>query len=287
MAWLAFWLTPVSAFPPSVKPNIYLADNLDESQQLGYCIDISGHGSSINCGSMQAHSCKAAGADTQFSYDVATKTIKAANYDGSCAAGGGGCLAVLGSLAAGSNFQVTTCDGSSLQTFSYSSDRTFVAGGSAFCLAVSAASRAAGPFMARDLALADCSSTDSSLTTWTAVDASGSELEAPDISASTESAASTVSLVSTESPGESAISSTASETTPAPVGSDGQASYTTAAPVAASETTAAPGSSGGQVSATTAAPSDLSVASSSRAVATFARLGVCTVIASVFFLWLP
>jgi len=168
----------VAAFPPTVKPNIFLAENLDESQQLGYCIDISGFKASINCGATQVHSCKTQGDDTQFKYDAAAKAIKAVNYDGSCSAGSGGCLSVLTSVAAGSKLQVTTCDGSALQTFVYGSSGEFVVGGggSTLCLVAGAASRPAGKFMARDLTLAACSSTDKTLKTWTVIDASGSKV---------------------------------------------------------------------------------------------------------------
>jgi len=51
------------------SPVIYLADNLDEQDQLGYCIDTRGNGFNEE---LHAHSCKASGGDVQFYYDDQT-----------------------------------------------------------------------------------------------------------------------------------------------------------------------------------------------------------------------
>ncbi len=53
----------------SATPIIYLADNLDEKDKLGWCIDTEGRGFAE---SLQAHSCKPhadKANDTQFSFD--------------------------------------------------------------------------------------------------------------------------------------------------------------------------------------------------------------------------
>lgn len=170
------WIQCKFAFPPPAKPNIYLADNLDEPDQYGYCLDIRGWGASLNCGSTQAHSCKSSfksqGDDTQFRFDASSKSIQAVNYDGACSAGTGGCLSVVGTVAAGSKFEVKVCDGSAKQKFAYESDRTFTMEEGSLCMVVDASSRVAGNYKARDLSLQSCT-TDGTLKTWVVVDASG------------------------------------------------------------------------------------------------------------------
>jgi len=54
------------------SPVIYLADNLDEQDQLGYCIDTRGRGFNEK---LHAHSCKAKGGDVQFFYNKETLQI--------------------------------------------------------------------------------------------------------------------------------------------------------------------------------------------------------------------
>lgn len=80
---------PVTAYsespkPQSGKPVIYLADNLDEQDQLGWCIDTLGRGFQEK---LQTHSCKPAsegGTDTQFSYDANSGQIRSVPYKGKC-----------------------------------------------------------------------------------------------------------------------------------------------------------------------------------------------------------
>ena len=55
--------------PPELQtpePVIYLADNIDEQDALGWCIDTLGRGWSEQ---LQTHSCKPQGGDVQFAYD--------------------------------------------------------------------------------------------------------------------------------------------------------------------------------------------------------------------------
>ncbi|WP_159020052.1 hypothetical protein [Algibacter sp. L3A6] len=47
-------------------PLIHLADNLDEQDELGWCIDTQGNGFAEN---LHAHSCKPDGGDVQFYYN--------------------------------------------------------------------------------------------------------------------------------------------------------------------------------------------------------------------------
>ena len=65
----------------SGTPVIYLADNLDEKDKLGWCIDTKGRGFADT---LHAHSCKPAGPgyrDTQFSYDADSGQIRSAAFD--------------------------------------------------------------------------------------------------------------------------------------------------------------------------------------------------------------
>ena len=79
---------PAAAYaaPPDLRtpaPVIYLADNLDEQDGLGWCIDTRGRGFSDR---LHAHSCKPRGGDVQFRYDEAARRIASATFAGKCAA---------------------------------------------------------------------------------------------------------------------------------------------------------------------------------------------------------
>ncbi|NRB29925.1 MAG: hypothetical protein HRU27_04945, partial [Rhizobiaceae bacterium] len=66
---------PALAADPDLKtpsPVIYLADNLDEKDNLGWCIDTVGRGLSDR---LHAHSCKPRGGDVQFKFDAQTGQI--------------------------------------------------------------------------------------------------------------------------------------------------------------------------------------------------------------------
>ena len=68
--------------PPILQtpsPVIYLADNLDEKDQLGYCIDTRGRGFNEE---LHAHSCKPRGGDVQFSYNKETLQICSVEFTG-------------------------------------------------------------------------------------------------------------------------------------------------------------------------------------------------------------
>jgi len=62
-----------NAAPPELQtpePVIYLADNIDEKDNLGWCIDTLGRGWSEQ---LQTHSCKPQGGDVQFFYNKETR----------------------------------------------------------------------------------------------------------------------------------------------------------------------------------------------------------------------
>lgn len=150
------------AAPPALQtpsPVIYLADNLDEQDNLGFCIDTVGRGFAER---LHTHSCKPRGGDVQFDYDRAAKRIVSAAYEGKCAT-------LLAPAAAGGSLGLLDCsDTDPLQTFDYDGDAMeFRPGGSPdLCLAAGPESRTAGPFMSRSLELAPCASTDAPRKQW-------------------------------------------------------------------------------------------------------------------------
>lgn len=148
---------PGFAAPPDLKtpaPVIFLADNLDEAENLGWCIDTVGRGLSDQ---LHAHSCKPRGGDVQFRYDETAQTIESVAFAGLC-------VTFAGTLPIG----LLECDGSEAQSFQYDLETMTFRFGSASdqCLAVGDESRSAGPFMSRNLVIADCNSTDPKLKTW-------------------------------------------------------------------------------------------------------------------------
>ncbi len=150
------------AAPPSLQtpaPVIYLADNLDEQDRLGWCIDTVGRGFGER---LHAHSCKPRGGDVQFAYDAASRRIASATFAGKCAT-------LTAPAAAGVSLGLVDCSkDSARQSFDYDAEAlAFRPGGDrALCLAVGAARRSAGPYMSRDLGLAPCASTDARYRQW-------------------------------------------------------------------------------------------------------------------------
>ena len=139
-------------------PVIYLADNLDEQDKLGWCIDTRGRGFSDR---LHAHSCKERGGDVQFLYTKKTGLIKSATFKNKC-------LARL-SLNLETRFGLLDCDASSdLQRFSYNqSTKEFrPKNQDTSCIAVGKIIRNAGPFMSRDLYLVQCNTIDTKYKEW-------------------------------------------------------------------------------------------------------------------------
>jgi hypothetical protein len=167
-SWLAaFFLSSLvtlsaNAATPQLQtpaPVIYLADNLDEKDKLGWCIDTLGRGWSEQ---LQTHSCKPQGGDVQFSYDEETRQIESVEFPGKCAT-------LHEAAAAGVSFDLLDCSATSAaQLFSYNAETLefMPEGDGSLCIAAGAASKSAGPFMSRDLELAPCASTDASLKQW-------------------------------------------------------------------------------------------------------------------------
>ena len=140
-------------------PVIYLADNLDEKDKLGWCIDTLGRGWSEQ---LQTHSCKPQGGDVQFSYNKETRQIMSVEFQGKCAT-------LHETAAAGVSFDLLDCSATSAaQLFVYNAESLefMPEGDRSLCIAAGAGSKSAGPFMSRDLELAPCASTDAKLKQW-------------------------------------------------------------------------------------------------------------------------
>ena len=83
---LAIFGAPALAEPPKVQtpaPVIYLADNLDEQDNLGWCIDTLGRNFIER---LQAYSCKPQGGDVQFSFNTDRDQIQSVEYSEFCIA---------------------------------------------------------------------------------------------------------------------------------------------------------------------------------------------------------
>ena len=168
MTWLLLFLLPLCiptlayAAPPDLQtptPVVYLADNLDEQDNLGFCIDTVGRGFAER---LHAHSCKPRGGDVQFDYDRASRRIVSATYAGKCAT-------LQAPAAAGVSLGLLDCsDASAGQMFDYDlAAMEFRPGADRnLCLVVGAESRTAGPFMSRSLELAPCALTDATRKQW-------------------------------------------------------------------------------------------------------------------------
>ena len=161
VSFSCFLALPALADAPKIQtppPVIYLADNLDEVDQLGWCIDTLGRGYAEN---LQAHSCKPQGGDVQFSFDADTGQIASVEFAGKCME----LIAPDDKIAFGLRDCATS---QSLQQFVFDkgTGRIKPVSQPNNCVAAGDASRAAGPFMSRDLILAPCETTPPELTTW-------------------------------------------------------------------------------------------------------------------------
>ena len=160
--WLFLLTVSAIAAPPVLQtpePVIYLADNIDEQEELGWCIDTLGRGWSEQ---LQTHSCKPQGGDVQFAYDSEERRIVSVEFPGKCAT-------FNESASAGVSFDLLDCSSvSAIQSFIYDTETLefTLEGDRSLCIAAGTESRTAGPYMARDLVLAPCASTDAALKQW-------------------------------------------------------------------------------------------------------------------------
>jgi len=154
---------------PSDAPYIVLADNVDEPNGYGFCLDTAGRGMSDF---MQSHSCKPAAKDdagnptpndTQFLFDAKNMRVESVAYPGVC-------MQVLISRYS-TAFALLDCSEHIRQKFIYSpKDKTLVMEeDQAMCVSVVSVREAAGPWSRRELALTSCVETEDALKQWTYV----------------------------------------------------------------------------------------------------------------------
>ena len=148
----------------SPSPVIYLADNLDEKDKLGWCIDTEGRGFSDK---LQSHSCKpntgqSENNDTQFSYHKESGQIRSVPFEGKCITLNNPDDKVwpLG--------LIDCVAGDSLQNFIYKPDTMEIQlhGDTSKCVAVAQESIIAGPYMSRDLIYVNCESIENKYKQW-------------------------------------------------------------------------------------------------------------------------
>lgn len=149
--------------PYDWSPSVSFTDNLDEPNDFGFCIDIQGFNANINCaGTLQAHSCKEAGDDTQFEFK--NNALRAVTFNANCDAAvreGGddrACVQVVGDIVEGATLTLRECDGSPEQTFEFI-DGELRIGSDGMCIVASTVLRQAGRFVARALFLSSCEET--------------------------------------------------------------------------------------------------------------------------------
>ena len=146
----------------SGTPVVYLADNLDEKDKLGWCIDTVGRGFAEK---LHAHSCKPAGQeakDTQFSFHAETGQLRSVPFQGKC-------VTVSDQDNKKKPFGLLDCvSGKPSQKFVYDETSMEIRIGStpSNCVIVATKGRTAGPFMSRDLIYADCKSVDQKYKQW-------------------------------------------------------------------------------------------------------------------------
>lgn len=142
------------AYVQTPAPVIHLADNLDEADGLGWCIDTVGRGYAE---ALHAHSCKAQGGDVQFRFDEGR--IRSVAYEGHCV--------TLHPTGVESPLGLAACDSADQnQRFAFVKGQITPEAQPDHCVSVGATSRQAGPFMSRDLLLADCATTELNLRQW-------------------------------------------------------------------------------------------------------------------------
>ncbi|WP_299938391.1 ricin-type beta-trefoil lectin domain protein [uncultured Pelagimonas sp.] len=152
---------PALAEAPNLRtppPVIFLAENLDEKDQLGWCIDTLGRGFASD---LQVHSCKPQGGDVQFSFEPETGFIRSVAFPDYCAS--------LRTTGEPTDFALVTCDeAASEQRFDYDPESGAIhpKDRPEHCLSAGQASRSAGPFMSRVLELTDCETTEPALRHW-------------------------------------------------------------------------------------------------------------------------
>jgi len=156
-------VTPISAnaLAPelqTVAPVIYLADNLDERNNLGWCIDTVGRGFGDK---LHAHSCKPEGGDVQYYYDEETKRIISSAFEGKC-------MDWSDPTNEDIPFGLLDCTTDISQQFTYDAETMLISPESdeSLCVTVAETSQPAGRYRKRALKLSVCDETDNPLKEW-------------------------------------------------------------------------------------------------------------------------
>jgi hypothetical protein len=161
-------------------PYLTLQDNLGEPSNLGFCIDLKGWPGQFT--DAQLHSCKPTGGSAGGGSDQQFVPQDGAVVGRADAVGH--CLQAQ-TASAGSHLDVPACDSTEpLQRFIWASGQLQLQN-TGLCLAASTRSRQAschgtcGSFVARNLWLQPCATTDTTLTTWRVVSGSSSGVVPP------------------------------------------------------------------------------------------------------------
>ena len=163
-----FALQPALAEPPDLQsgtPVVYLADNLDEKDKLGWCLDTKGRGFNED---LHAHSCKPASrgiSDTQFAYNADSGQLRSVPFEGKC-------MTLRDPSDTVFPFALLDCtEDAASQRFDYeqSSMEIRMRDDATLCVVVAPTSTAAGPFMSRDLLIANCGTVEEKFKQWVVV----------------------------------------------------------------------------------------------------------------------
>ena len=151
-----------TAAPPDLQTKgrvIYLADNLDEADKLGWCIDTVGRGFADT---LHAHSCKPQGGDVQFEYSAEQHRIQSVAFAGNC-------MSLIDPDNNKVPFGLVPCNSDDARqgfVFDSNTGRIQLQSSPNQCVVVGESSRSAGPFMSRNLILANCENAEAELSVW-------------------------------------------------------------------------------------------------------------------------
>ncbi|CAB9500745.1 expressed unknown protein [Seminavis robusta] len=166
------------ANPHPWNTSVSLTDNLMEPDGNGFCIDILGPQSNLNCTiPLHVHSCKPSwptdGLDNQFMYDATNMRLRAAHYAPDCTQTSDmdatGCVSVLGDIMVGASVEFVECvDGMDPhQMFMYDNMTQYLSTTTSedtrVCLTAGMEMNPAGPlYKRRSLSLQECAAADAS-----------------------------------------------------------------------------------------------------------------------------
>lgn len=139
-------------------PVIYLADNLDERNNLGWCIDTVGRGFGDQ---LHAHSCKPEGGDVQYYFDEETKRIMSSAFDGKC-------MDLSDPVNENIPFGLLDCTSEVSQQFSYDAETMAISPASdrTLCVSVAQTSQPAGRYRKRALKVLPCDEVENPFKEW-------------------------------------------------------------------------------------------------------------------------